>query len=66
MKILILTGVPDTGCVKLVPKGTKLTMVFEGSEDFASYLVNVRAFDMSKKILTPTGVSVQYMVNTYQ
>ena len=54
-KILILTGVPNSGCVKLVPKGTKLTMVFEGSEDFASYLVNTKDLEIHKKILTPTG-----------
>ncbi len=55
MKILILTGVPNSGCVKLVPKGTKLTMVFEGSEDFASYFANLEEFEMNKKILTPKG-----------
>ncbi len=53
-KILVLTGVPNSECVKLLPKGNKLTMVFEGSEDFV-YLLNDRKFEVSKKILTPIG-----------
>ncbi len=54
-KVLVLTGVPDSGCVKLVPKGTKLTMVFEGAEDFASYMAGEEEFQFNKKILTPSG-----------
>ncbi len=54
-KVLVLTGTPDSGCVKLVPKGTKLTMVFEGAEDFVAYIANSKEFEISKKILTAKG-----------
>jgi len=57
IKILVLTGAPNSGCAQLIPKGTKLTISLKGSEDFAKYVLNNSnlSFELHKKILTPVG-----------
>ncbi len=55
INVLVITGVPDTGNVKLIPSGDKYSFGFEGAEDFTSYLYKYGVFNIVKKIIVPTA-----------